>query len=141
MCCRPVVPVRLADEPFVSRRRVFELLVGDASVHVLMDALDNVTASDAYLRIGRFDLELPGHTSTQEADGLDARPSCGGMTAFSPGSMSRVARTLALSGREEHVPLELGSVVGPVGWRREERVEFQLCADDPHQEGIKYWAI
>ena len=67
-----------------------------------------------------------------ESEGGGARKSRRGVASDGPAGVLRVTRAVGVRCREEHVPGEIvmRGVVWVVGWRREERIDAWLDAED-----------
>ena len=72
-------------------------------------------AGNAELVVGSFDLNFPGKSTRDEANGFDAGPCSWLESTHCPGTVSWIARPLTLCGREEHIPFKVGPLIVPIG--------------------------
>jgi len=107
---RAVVVVRVADRAPSCGRRALVVLLAQPALQVVRQLLYQIAACDADGPVRRADIDDPGKHTRDDAELGHAGKCCGLLPAVRPRAVGGVCGTVAVRGREQHVPAEMRSL-------------------------------
>jgi len=102
--------VRVADRAPSHGRRALVVLLAQPALQVVRQLLYQIAAGDADGPVRRADIDDPGKHTRDDAELGHAGKCCGLLPAVRPRAVGGVCGTMAVRGREQHVPAEMRSL-------------------------------